>query len=134
MYNTLNKQRELHRLGIKFRDTHEQIPSQEKMKFLNIYKEINEKQKNIIDPYPFDQEMDKKKKWNENLREVWKTTRRLIKRKEKREKIQTIKDKIKKRQQLLNEQPKRMIGNILEREHRRIVLDRIIETNEKGEI
>ncbi|CAG8635829.1 3711_t:CDS:1, partial [Diversispora eburnea] len=73
-----------------------------------------------------------KLEWVNNIKKLWITIRKLIKRELIRKKKKEIKHKIELRQEFLNTKSKHMIDKVLDRDSRQILLDRIINTQEDG--
>jgi hypothetical protein len=72
--------------------------------------------------------------WINNIKVTWNTTRKIIKREMIKQKQTEVKEKIINRQEKLNTKPRNMIDSVLERNQRRIVLDRLVNKGINDEI
>ncbi|CAG8653432.1 5190_t:CDS:1, partial [Diversispora eburnea] len=73
-----------------------------------------------------------KLEWVNNIKQLWITIRKIIKRELIRKKKKEIKHKIELRQEFLSTKSKHIIDKVLDRDSRQILLDRIINTQEDG--
>jgi hypothetical protein len=95
--------------------------------------QLNSKQKGIIPSFP-ENEVQSQMEWLDNIREMWVALKKVIKNDMASIRRETIKKYVERRQAFLETSPIQMISSALEREHRRIVLDRIVKTNDDNTI
>ena len=94
---------------------------------------LNSKRTDVISPFPCNG-IENQIEWVENIRNMWSTLKKVVKLDMLHTRDKRIKRYIDRRQGFLESSPIRMISSALEREQRRIILDRVIKTNDNGSV